>query len=238
MKKSYKKLNAILLSAGFGTRLRPLTLTKPKCLMEINNKSLLELWINHLQKLKADSVLINTHYLDDQVKQFLYTKKFKNINIKEVYEEKLLGTAGTLICNREFFKDSIGLLIHTDNFTKENLNGLIKAHLNKPLHCLLTMLTFNTDDPKSCGILEIDHLGIVNNFHEKKENPPGNLANGAVYVFDYIFLEWIMKNCPNAKDFSTEILPKLMGKIYTWQVNGPYMDIGNLSAYSSAQKLY
>lgn len=238
MKKSHKKLNAILLSAGFGTRLRPLTLTKPKCLMEINNKSLLELWINHLQKLKVDSVLVNTHYLDDQVKQFLNNKTFKNIKIREVYEEKLLGTAGTLISNKEFFKNSIGLLIHTDNFTRENLNGLIEAHLNKPLDCLLTMLTFNTDDPQSCGILEIDHLGIVKNFHEKKENPPGNLANGAVYVFDYIFLEWIMENCPNAKDFSTEILPKLMGKIYTWEVNGPYMDIGNLSAYSKAQKLY
>ena len=77
MKKSHKKLNAILLSAGFGTRLRPLTLTKPKCLMEINNKCLLELWINHLQKLKVDSVLVNTHYLDNQVKQFLNNKTFK-----------------------------------------------------------------------------------------------------------------------------------------------------------------
>ena len=67
MNKSHKKFNAILLSAGFGTRLRPLTLTKPKCLMEINDKSLLELWINHLQNLNVDSVLVNTHYLDDQV---------------------------------------------------------------------------------------------------------------------------------------------------------------------------
>ena len=82
MKKSHKKLNAILLSAGFGKRLRPLTLTKPKCLIEVNDKSLLELWINHLQKLNVDSVIVNTHYLDYQVKQFLNNKKFKNINIK------------------------------------------------------------------------------------------------------------------------------------------------------------
>ncbi len=238
MKKSDMKLNAILLSAGFGKRLRPLTLKKPKCLMEICNKSLLELWINHLQKLKVNSVLINTHYLHDQVREFLKIKNFKNINIKEVYEEKLLGTAGTLIKNKEFFKNAIGLLIHTDNFTKENLNGLIEAHLNKPSQCLLTMLTFTTDDPKSCGILEIDHFGIVNDFHEKKKNPPGDLANGAVYVFNYNFIIWIMENYPEAKDFSTEILPKLMGKIYTWKVNGPYIDIGNQNAYSNAQKLY
>ena len=67
---------------------------------------------------------------------------------------------------------------------------------------------------------------ILINFHEKIDNPPGEMANGAVYVFDNQFLDWLFKNHPKAKDFSREILPFLHGKIYTYHTKMPYFDIG------------
>ena len=77
------------------------------------------------------------------------------------------------------------------------------------------MLTFTSNDPRSCGIVEIDNKGIVMNFHEKVENPPGKIANGAIYLFNNDFLDWLMENHPKAIDFSMDILPFLNGRIYT-----------------------
>ena len=76
--------------------------------------------------------------------------------IEEQYERKLLGTAGTLMRNEDYFKGSKGLLIHADNATDTDLNKLIEAHEERPKGCLITMLTFETENPQSCGIVEVD----------------------------------------------------------------------------------
>ena len=76
-----KKIRALLLSAGFGTRLRPLTNKIPKCLVKINEESLLINWLNKLEIIGCDEVLINTHYLSSQV----------DIVIKNWDQKKLMG---------------------------------------------------------------------------------------------------------------------------------------------------
>ena len=221
-----KPIRSLILAAGFGKRLKPLTNQKPKCLIEINKKPILELWINKLNDINVEKILINTHYLANQVNDFLYKKFNDSEKIEKFHETQLLGTAGTLIANKDFFLDSTGIMIHADNFTNMSLIKLISAHQNKPKECLLTMLTFNTKYPESCGIVEVNKDKILIDFHEKVEKPPGNIANGAIYLFDNNFLDWIIKYHPYAKDFSTEILPFLKGKIYTFHTNSPFIDIG------------
>lgn len=232
-----KPIRSLLLAAGLGTRLRPLTLELPKCLVKIGKESLLENWINKLQDIEVEKILINTHYMSEKVEFFLDNKYKNNKKIKKFNENKLLGTAGTLIANRDFFYDSVGLMIHADNFTFMGLDDLLEAHNKKPKNCILTMLTFTSDDPRSCGIVEIDNEGIVKNFHEKVENPPGKIANGAVYVFENDFLDWLMKNHSKAVDFSKDILPFLNGKIYTYHTRMPYIDIGTPSKLKKARLL-
>jgi len=228
-------LKALLLAAGLGTRLRPLTFVKPKCLVEINDQPLLGYWLQKLEGLAVNEVIINTHYLREQVINFINSRKNQNIKIKEFHEKVLLGTAGTLMANLEFFKGSIGLLIHADNFTKNDLSGLIKAHLGRPSNCLITMLTFNSSNPNSCGIVEIDKSNIVTKFYEKVDNPPSNRANGAIYVFDDIFIEWLKNLKIKPSDFSTQVLPLMIGKIYTWHIEEDYFDIGTPSSLNKAQ---
>ena len=75
------KLKAILLSAGYGTRLRPETLEKPKCLIKVNNKPMLEIWLDKLSALGCQEVLINTHYLSEQVNEFILDYESKSMKI-------------------------------------------------------------------------------------------------------------------------------------------------------------
>ena len=100
-------MKVILLSAGFGHRLRPLTNKTPKCLVRIKSVPLLKIWIDRLSEQGLGPFLVNTHYLKDQV-EMLVDSLNDEVTLK--YEEKLLGTAGTLISNIDFYIVSVDLL--------------------------------------------------------------------------------------------------------------------------------
>lgn len=232
-----KPIRAILLAAGLGTRLRPITLHTPKCLVQVAGQALLGRWLKQLESAGCEAVLINTHYLAEQVVDFLKNWHSSHMQIVLTYEPELLGTAGTLLANQSFFEGSIGLLIHADNAMEGDLQELIAAHKNCPKHCLLTMLTFQTDRPKSCGIVATDSDGIVTEFYEKVAAPPGNCANGALYAFDSTLFDHVLNISPPPSDFSTEVIPSLLGKIQSWHTCKPYLDIGTPAALAQAQVL-
>ncbi len=223
-------MKAILLAAGFGTRLRPLTEKTPKCLVPIKGKPLLEIWLENLEKGGISEFLINTHYLSEKVETFVVNSKF-NYKCIIKFEEKLLGTAGTLINNLQFIGNQECMLIHADNYSLLNIEDFMKAHLKRPLHCLMTMLTFRTDNPSSCGIVELDEKNVVISFHEKVNNPPGNLANGAVYILSREFIKILSDKYRHVSDFSVDVLNNFKGKIYTYETKEIFIDIGNPKSY-------
>lgn len=227
-------MNAILLAAGFGTRLRPITIKKPKCLVEINKVPLLKIWIEKLEKAGVKSILINTHYLSDQVKNFIYNNNFK-LKIKVTYERKLLGTAGTLYKNLNFFEGKDGIFLHADNFCEESISNLIKKHNNRPKSCLITALTFRTTNPSSCGIFKINLNKVVKDFNEKPKNKNfGNLANAATYILSNNFIKIFKKKFLKSKDFSQDVIPTMVNKIYTFETKKKFIDIGTLKNYKLA----
>jgi len=228
-------LKAILLAAGLGKRLRPLTQFLPKCLMPIRGTPLLEYWLAKMYELKINDVLVNVHYRSCDVKSFLSRPRFKDwVVFKE--EPELLGTAGTIRDNLDFIEDSPCLLVHADNWCCCSLKEFINYHRDKRAKdTVITMMTFTTQDPQNCGIVEIDKKGIVTNFFEKITNPPSDKANAAVYIIEPEVVSWIRDN-KEIKDFSTEVIPKFLGKISTWHNNSIHRDIGTIGSLEKAQK--
>jgi mannose-1-phosphate guanylyltransferase len=226
-------MRAILLAAGFGTRLRPLTNTIPKCLVPIHGQPLLGIWLERLTQAGIGPFLVNTHYLADQVEQFIEASPYRD-QVTLVHEPTLLGTAGTLMANLDFFQGEDGLLIHADNYCLADFREFMAAHRQRPHECLLTMMTFCTDAPSTCGVVELDGRGVVVDFHEKVENPPGNLASGAIYLISAQFLEIAKSRLYKLKDFSTEVLPQFLGQIYSYQTRVDFVDIGTPENYSKA----
>ena len=226
-------MKAILLAGGFGTRLRPLTDTVPKCLVPIAGKPLLQRWLEKLDKAGVSDFLVNTHYLKDQVENFVANSDF-NGRIELVNEESLLGTAGTLLANIGFFDHLDGILLHADNYCLADFAMFVDAHLRRPSECLLTVMAFRTSEPQNCGIFESDERNIAIGFHEKVAFPPGNLANGAVYILSKELLEQIPHHFPSAENFSTDILPHLVGKIFIYETEKLFLDIGTPENYEKA----
>jgi mannose-1-phosphate guanylyltransferase len=218
-------MRALLLAAGVGSRLLPITATTPKCVVMINGRPLLDYWLELLFGAEIERVLINTHWLAGQVDTYVKASRWAS-RIDLVHEGELLGTGGTVLANRQWFQGQPFMLAHADNLTDFDVGGLIAAHHTRPPGHLMTMLGFRTDDPRSCGILELDDRGTVVAFHEKVDDPPGNLANGAVYIFEPEVIDAITAIGRPAVDLSTEIIPHFAGRILCVETNGYHRDIG------------
>src|SRR5215210_1155260 len=124
-------MRALLLAAGIGTRLRPITNSVPKCLVPIHERPLLSYWLDLLFDGGIERVLINTHHLAEAVRSFVASSPWR---------------------------DRVDL-VHDDNLTNFDVRALSTAHASRPPGVAMTMLAFRTDDPKSCGILEMDSGG-------------------------------------------------------------------------------
>src|ERR1700731_453977 len=176
-------VRVLLLAAGIGSRLAPIPATTPKCLVKINDRPLLDYWLELLFDAGIERILINTHYLSEQVDAHVKASRWAS-KIDLVYESELLGPGGTVLANREWFQGQPFVLAHADNLTDFDVAGLIAAHRTRPSGHLMTMLGFRTAAPRSCGILELDDRRTVVAFHEKVDHPPGTLPTGADYVFE------------------------------------------------------
>lgn len=215
-------MKAFLLSAGFGTRLKPLTDEIPKCLVPIKGKPLLEWWLELLEKHNIDEVLINLHHLPKVVENFINSYKCK-IKIHLSYEKELLGSAGTLLKNEEFIiNENYFYIMYADNLTNINLTDFLEK-FKKSNHDF-GMTLFRTDDPKSCGIAEIDKNSTIINFEEKPKDPKSNLANGGVYIAKPNIIKIIPKK--EKPDIGFDLIPKLINKTYGYETNCFLMDIG------------
>ena len=228
-------MRALLLAAGLGTRLRPLTDTMPKCLVPIKGQPLLGIWLERLTQASIGPFLINTHYLAEQVETFVEASVYRN-QIRLVKELELQGTAGTLIANLDFFQGKDGLLIHADNYCLADFKAFQQAHANRPPECLMTMMTFRTIDPSSCGIVELDDRGLVIGFYEKVAKPQGNLANGAVYILSAELLARMSADLNVVTDFSTEVLNRFVGQIYSYETSAVFLDVGTPETYEQANR--
>ena len=106
------------------------------------------------------------------------------------------------------------------------------------------MFDYNADlssnNPSTCGIVELDCYKRVIGFHEKVENPPGNLANAAVYVFDPDIFSVMGGDEASVKmiDFSLDVVPKMLGRIQSYKTDQFFIDIGNPVSLALAQKCW
>jgi len=225
-------MRALLLAAGLGTRLKPYTDSIPKCLMPFNGKPLLEIWINKILDAGVTKILINGHHHYEQLAEFINRSKYKKY-ISLVYEEVLLGTAGTLVKNQAFFKDEDGLILHADNFWTGDLTKFVTQDLVADGNCLISMLTFIADNPKQCGIVKKNNNNIVTGFDEKPEYPESRLANGAIYIFKNKAIRSLSES-DEMFDISRDLIPKFLGKICAYESDGVLIDIGTEESYMRA----
>lgn len=222
-------MKAFLLAAGLGTRLRPITDSTPKCLLRIGDRPLLDIWLDALAKAGVDEVLINLHHLAGLVWAHVATRTGPPM-IRLVEEPELLGSAGTLLANREWLDgEDMFLAINADNLTDFDLRVLIDAH--SAGGAIATLSLFRAPRPSECGIVEVAD-GRVVGYVEKPAEPRGDLANAGMYAFHPSVLDLI-----DGPDIGYHLLPRLVGKARAVTLEGSHLiDIGTPEALARARE--
>lgn len=228
-----RRVKAVLLAGGLGSRLRPLTDTTPKCLVEIAGKPLLDYWFAALREAGVEDVLINTHHLPQPVREFLARKSAQGFRCVESYEPKLLGSAGTIAANAHWADDAEDIVIvYADNLSDIDIRKLLHAHRShgQPM----TMLLFRAPNPRACGIAELNADGNVVAFEEKPAEPKSDLANAGVYVFTAA--AWSEAASMQAFDIGFDVLPRFVGRMQGHVHTGYHRDIGDMAALEAARE--
>lgn len=233
-------MKAFILSAGLGTRLKPLTDSTPKCLVEISSKPLLEWWFILMREHGITEFLINTHHLASQVKAFVETvAPSYGLDFQVVHEPELLGSAGTLAQNAKFVSgEKDFFVLYADTLTNCDLTSLLEYHRERSSD--LTMTLLEMDHPESRGIAELGPENQILSFVEKPAVPKSKMANGGNYVMSAKALDEILQRRPSGKvyDIGSDVLtlkPEKSGLRYFGMPVDCYLrDIGTLESLIEA----
>lgn len=230
-------MKALILAAGRGTRLRPVTNRIPKILVPIGGRPLFDHLIALLGKHKIFEAAVNLHHLPEQIIDYLNNKKTP-VAFKLLKEKKLLGSAGTARKLKNYFKKTF-VVLYGDLLTNINLNKLIDFHRKK--RALVTVVLYRVSNPTECGIVKLDRFGKILAFFEKPkpEEVFSNLANAGVYVMEPEVFSYIPGKIPC--DFGKDVFPVLLKMDqpvfgYPIKKNEYLLDIGDPKKLRQARK--
>jgi mannose-1-phosphate guanylyltransferase len=225
-------VKAFLLAAGIGSRLRPITDSVPKCMVVIDDRPLLDIWLDAFDRAGIDEVLVNLHHLPDVVRRHLADRTGPPA-VRTFFEPELLGSAGTLAANRQWVDDEEFFLVcYADNLTDFDLRSLIDVHRTHSQTATLTV--FHSERPSAGGVVEVDGAGRVVGFAEKPSQPVSDLTNAGMYAFDPSVLAEIDGTPP--LDIGYHLLPRLVGRAHAVLVEGYFRDIGTIESYRRARE--
>ena len=222
-------MEAIILAGGFGTRLRPLTYTRAKPLLPIQNKPMISYMIEKLPK-EVDKIILAVNYKKKQIEEYL-KKKAYNVDIVVNDEPKPLGTGGAV----KFAEDHITgrfLVMNSDIICSINLSKMIRFHEEK--NSVASISLWPVKNVSEFGVADVKPDTKIVGFVEKppQEEAPSNLINAGVYclepmVFDYIETGKLVS-------MEKEIFPQIIddtNKFYGYKFEGYWMDIGRITSY-------
>ncbi len=219
-------MKAFLLAAGLGTRMGEITKTTPKCLLPVAGTPLLGRWFGQLARAGVDAVLVNTHHLADQVRDYVASSR-PPLEVALAHEESLLGSGGTLAENRSFAAGAERfLVVYADNASTVDLAALAAEH--RPGDEAVLGL-FRVPDPENRGVVELDAEGRVVDFAEKPERPRSDLAWAGLLLGTPALLDAV----PDARpcDLGHHVLPRLVGRMRGVVVEGYHRDVGTPESY-------
>jgi len=232
-------MKAVILAGGLGTRLRPLSCTRPKTLFPILNKPLLQ-WI--FEKLAQNNITEVILAVNQQtalhIKQQRIPKHGLTVKYSHDPHKKPLGTAGPIKKAEKLIgHDEPFLVINGDILTNLNYREVLETH--KKTHATATIALCQVEDPTRYGVAQITTDNRITQFIEKppKDKAPSNLINAGVYVLNPIIFQYIPAG--KAVSMEREIFPKLTqeGKLYGHVTTDMWIDIGKPEEYLQTNKL-
>jgi NDP-sugar pyrophosphorylase family protein len=231
-------MKAMILAAGRGTRLRPLTDTCPKPMVPIGERPLLEHVIRLLAKHGFDELVINLYHLPHIIQDHFKDGNDWGVHINYSLEEELLGTAGAVAKIAGFFDEPF-LVYYGDHLSNVDLSTLWQAHRREGGIASLGLLDTD-EDPTTRGICELDEQSRIVRFIEKPavgQVPSRYMVNAGIYLLEPQVLSYLPTN--EVSDFGFDIFPKLLNAghtLYGHRLTGSLLATDTAERYAHAQQ--
>eukprot|EP00375_Theileria_parva_P002527 XP_765205.1 GDP-mannose pyrophosphorylase [Theileria parva strain Muguga] len=232
-------MKSVILAGGHGTRIRPLTLSVPKPLVEFCNCPVIEHQIKACKNAGFDHIIIAVteyHNIIEPIKQL--AEKYA-IRIDFSVESTPLGTAGPLrlakelICSDDDSDDFV--VFNSDIICNYPLKELLESHRKNSAK--VTILVTTVENSSEFGVILHDENGLIKSFLEKPKNSTSNTINAGVYVLNKEVLDHIpLKNYSIEKQFFPKYLK--YNSSYIYKLDGFWSDIGKPTGYLNGQHLY
>jgi NDP-sugar pyrophosphorylase family protein len=225
-------MRVMIMAAGIGTRLRPLTDLVPKPMAPIVNRPALYHILHLLHRHGLREVVINLHHLPEAITGYFGDGSALGMHVEYSFEPELLGTAGGVKNNAAFLGDGTFLVVSGDALTDIDLTGLIAAHHRNG--SIATMAVKEVADPSLFGVVVADDEGKVVGFQEKPtlEEARSRLCNCGIYVFEPEILAHILPG--QFDDFGRRVFPDLLREhvpFHAHTISSYWSDVGNLHEY-------
>ena len=228
-------MKAMILAAGVGSRLDPLTRNIPKPMVPIVNKPVMEHIVEMLARNGFKEIMVNLYYLGDQIKDYFGNGKKWGVKIQYSPEDQLWGDAGSVKRCQDFFDDDTFVVVGGDDLADLDLGRVIRFHKEKK--AMATIALSLVDDPSEYGIALLNERGRITRFLEKPKGEVifSNSANTGVYIFHRDVLELIPKG--KQYGFGNDLFPLLLEqkkRFYGYLTSSYWKDVGNLRQYHEA----
>lgn len=233
-------MKAMVLAAGKGTRLFPLTGVIPKPLAPIADEPIIQYIFELLARTGVDEVHVNVHYLADAIlDHYGLETEIGGTSVHFHREERLMGTAGGLkgVAGSATFEDTF-VVIMGDALTDVDVRQVVAFHKEKG--ALATLALTPVEDTTEYGVAVLDREKRIVGFQEKPHSSEAisNLANTGIYVFEPRALDYVPEN--TFFDFAKDLFPRLLetGETVVGYDEGSFYwsDVGTLQAYKEAQR--
>jgi mannose-1-phosphate guanylyltransferase len=227
-------IKAVLMAGGKGSRIRPLTLSRPKPMIPVANRPMIEYVVEKIKKSGCNELVVTLSYLKSQIKALLQ-KDYPDMNIKYSVEDNPLGTAGGVKKAGKYLDDTF-FVLSGDVLVDVDLNELL--HFHKKNKALATMVLTPVDNPSHFGIAVLDDENQIIKFLEKPspEEVFSKIANTGTYILEPEIFDYI-DNKKGEIDFSQDIFPQLIEEkagIYGYVLKGYWNDVGRPKTYLQA----
>jgi NDP-sugar pyrophosphorylase family protein len=230
----------MILGAGIGSRLDPLTRSLPKPVVPVVGKPVMGHIIDHLRHSGVTDIVINVQYLGHKIEEIIGNGSAYGVRIRYSREDKLWGDAGGLKRVESFFReddDDTLLVVGGDDLTDMDITRIVAEHRAKGAKATIGVTP--VEDPSPFGIVVADDHGFITRFQEKpkRDEAFSNLANTGIYVFNKKVFDYI----PPATfyGFGNNVLPAMLaaGEPMVAVASDAYwQDVGNLTIYRQAQR--
>lgn len=229
---------AMVMSAGMGSRLEPLTLQVPKPLVPVCNRPVMDILFESLVDIGIKDVVCNTYYLADQIIERYKTNNL-GVNFNYITEETLSGTAGGLKKCQFFFDEGEDFVVlSADGLTNADIKKGIDIHKKSGAIATIGVKRIPNEEVSHFGVVVTDKDGFITEFQEKPsiEEAKSNCINTGIYIFNYRIFDYIPEN--TFYDFAKNVFPKLLleREINTFEIEGYWTDIGTLEQYKISTK--